>query len=146
MFAEKDAKISLTSVENVNFIEMSLIGVLLRSQWFVSTFRSVVIPRSLQASLPQCRKNSEKYAASLTQGRTFLKRLSDFIGRLTSSLYAATYYREFISSACCVFVNKLILPKAADLLGGPYFVKKVFKKSGLFKIGVCYWWNVPFPD
>ena len=111
-----------------------------------STFRFVVIPRSLQASLPQCRINSEKYAASLTRDRTFLKRLSDFIGRLTSSLYAATHYREFISSACCVFVNKLILPKAADLLGGPYFVKKVFKKSGLFKLESVIHENVPFPD
>ena len=99
-----------------------------------STLRSVFQPRSLQASLPQCRKNSEKYAASLTRDRTFLKRLSDFIGRLTSSLYAATYYREFISSACCVFVNKLILPRAADLLGGPYFVKKVFKSLDYLKL------------
>ena len=36
-----------------------------------STLRSVFEPRSLQASLPQCRENSRKYAASLTWDRTF---------------------------------------------------------------------------
>ena len=45
-----------------------------------------------------------------------------------------------------MFVNKLILPRAADLLGGPYFVKKSLKSLDYLKLESVIDEYVPFPD
>ena len=146
MIAEKDAKILANVCWKRELCrDVPDRGVVKKPVILKSTLRSVFEPRSLQASLPQCRKNSEKYAASLTRDRTFHKRLSDFNGRLTLSLYAAPYYHEFISSACCV-CKQAHLAQSCRPVKRSLFCEKVFKSLDYLNLESVIHENVPFPD